>query len=89
VQVVTTLQIFNWFSSLSLPFVMAIYTSAIALGYVTWVNIDSVNNWIKLLVVGLCYLIMVVIDYFFFLYYPMQANIFVGYADSDSNIPGR
>jgi len=52
VQIVSTLQIFNWFSPLSLPFVMSMYTSATAAGYITWLNIDANHNWIKFLVVG-------------------------------------
>ena len=64
------LQVFNWFPSRSVHWVMALWTMTQGLGYVTSISIDRRDNYKKLFVIGPIFLIVAVYDYFFFRMHP-------------------
>ena len=48
-----------------------------ALGFITWINIDRTQNWLKELVVGPVFILLAIFDCFYFRMFPAQENIFV------------
>ena len=53
------------------------WTAAQALGIITWILVDKNNNLYKDFVVGGLFIIITVIDIFYFRMYPAEENIFV------------
>ena len=77
IYLIVLLQVFNWFPAHNIHWVMALWTMMQGLGSVTLIMIDRQYNFIKLFVIGAVYLILTIVDYFWFRMHPAQENIFV------------
>mmetsp|Transcript_29851 Transcript_29851/g.37018 ORF Transcript_29851/g.37018 Transcript_29851/m.37018 type:complete len:202 (+) Transcript_29851:1-606(+) len=77
VYMIVLLQVFNWFAARRIHWVMALWTMTQGLGTITWIVIDRRYNYIKLLIIGPCFILLALYDYFFFTMHPAQENIFV------------
>ena len=56
---------------------MALWTMAQALGFITWINIDRTMDWLKECIVGPVFILLAIFDCFYFRMFPAQENIFV------------
>ena len=77
VYLILLLQVFNWFPSRMIHQMMALWTMAQALGFITWILMDTNMEWIKECVVGSIFILIAIFDCFYFRMYPAQENIFV------------
>ena len=56
---------------------MALWGLSQSIGYLIWINIDLLNDWIKYSVVAVLFLILAFIDLFTFVGHPAQVNMFI------------
>lgn len=75
--IILLVQVQNWYSKKAIAFVLAFFIWAQALGYLTWIHILYQANWIKYIIAGFLMLCFAVFDYFYWVYTPTQANIYI------------
>ena len=75
--IITLVQMFHWSPRKVIPQVMALWGFAQSVGYLIWINIDLVSDWIKYCVIASLFFLVAIIDIFTYIGHPAQVNIYV------------
>ena len=79
VVITLTLQLFTWFSKRHVAIIFSLYYVAKACGHIVWIQLLSTDMvGVKYFVAGTVLALLGIADFWLFIYYPLEADIFVG-----------
>ena len=70
VLLICSVQLLNWFSKKNIAYILSLWLWAQGLGYITWINIDIMQDDKKFAIAGIFFFCLAILDYFFFVYTP-------------------
>ena len=70
IYLVILLQVFNWFPTRSIHWIMALWTMSQGFGAVTNITIEEKDNYKKLFPLSAVFILLAVVDYHFFRMHP-------------------